>query len=123
MVIIQPLNGAPAEHFENFDQLFECIITTEALKMAAKTSNSKPMNWSFTVYPASQVSTLLVVHKKPPEALKEAYEENLSLVGICTGDYRFSLHIPLTPNVDMDYLKKKWCVDYCTFHHLIVKEV
>jgi hypothetical protein len=122
MIIIQPINGAPAEHFENFDQLFECIITTEALKVAAKKSDSKPMNWNFTVYPANQMGTLLSGHKNPPEALEEAFEENLSLVEICTGDYKNPLYVVLTPNVNMNYLKKKWCVDYCTYHNLVVRE-
>jgi hypothetical protein len=118
MIIIQPLDGAPAEHFENFDELFECIVTTEALKMAAKT----PMNWSFTVYPTNQVGTLLAVHKNPPEVMTEAFDENLPLVEIYTGDYKNPLYIVLTPNVDMDYLKKKWCIDYCTYHDLVVRE-
>lgn len=122
MIIIQPLDGTPAEYFENFDRLFEDIITTEALKMAANTSHSKPLNWSFTVYPADQVLPLLVIHKKPPEAVRQAYEENLSLIEICTGDYKNPLYIVMTPNVDMDYLKKKWCVDYCTYHNLVVRE-
>ena len=122
MIIIQPLDGTPAEYFESFDQLFEDIITTEALKVAAKTSHSKPVNWSFAVYPADQVLPLLAAHKKPPEAVEEAYEENLSLIEICTGDYKHPLYIVMTPNVDMDYLKKKWCVDYCTYHNLVVRE-
>jgi hypothetical protein len=101
MIVIQPLDGTPSEHFENFDELFDCIITTEALKVAAKTSNVKPMNWSFTVYPANQVTTLLAVHKKPPEIMTEAFEENLPLIEICTGDCKNPLYIPLTPNVDI----------------------
>ncbi|MGV8947775.1 MAG: hypothetical protein ACOH2E_00175 [Candidatus Paracaedibacter sp.] len=122
MIIIQPLDGTPAEHFENFDQLFECIIATEALKMAAKNSHSRPMKWTFTVYPADEVLPFLAAHKKPPEAVEEAYEENLSLIEICTGDYKNPLYIVLTANVDMDYLKKKWCIDYCTWHNLLVRE-
>ena len=122
MIIIQPLDGTPSEHFENFDQLFECIMTTEALKQTAKKSNSKPLNWSFTVYPANQVGTLLAVHKKPREVMREAFEENLPLIEICTGDYKNPLYIVLTANVDVDYLKKKWCVDYCTWHDLVVRE-
>ena len=123
MIIIQPLDGTPSGHFENFDQLFDCILTTQALKSAAKTSNAKPMNWSFTIYPAGQVAALLAVHKNPPDAIKEAFEENLPLIEICTGDYKHLTHIVLTPNVDMDYLKKKWCIDWCTWHHLVVREV
>lgn len=58
MIIIQPLDGAPAEYFESFDLLFECIKKTEALKSAAKTSNVKLLNWSFKVYAANQVGAL-----------------------------------------------------------------
>ncbi|MGV8949312.1 MAG: hypothetical protein ACOH2E_08150 [Candidatus Paracaedibacter sp.] len=123
MIITQPLDGTPSEHFENFCQLFDCIITTEALKSAERTSNSKPMNWSFIVYPAGQVDILLAAHKKPSEALREAFEEYLPLIEICTGDYKHPTHIVLTPNVDMHYLKKKWYVDWCAWHHIVVREV
>ncbi|MGV8948709.1 MAG: hypothetical protein ACOH2E_05005 [Candidatus Paracaedibacter sp.] len=122
MIIIQPLDSTPSEHFENFEELFDCIITTEALKVAAKTSNVKPMNWSFTVYPANQVASLLAVHKKPPEVMRQAFKEHLPLIEISTGNNKNPLYIVLTPNVDIYYLKKKWCVDYCTYHDLVVRE-
>ena len=123
MIIIQPLDGARAERFEDFDELFGCGLATEALESAAKTSNAKPMNWSFTIYPAGQVAALLADHKNPPDAMREAVEECLPLIEICTGDYKHPTHIVLTPNVDMDYLKKKWCIDWCTWHHIVVREV
>ena len=123
MIIIQPLDGTPAEHFETFDQLFECILTTESLKVAAKTSNAKLLNWNFTIHAAKEVVGLFTHSKKPPEVLKEAFEERLPLIEICTGDYKHPLHIVLTPNVDMGYLRKKWCVDYCTYHDLLLREV
>ena len=123
MIIIQPLDGTPSEYFENFDQLFECILTTESLKVAAKTSNAKLLNWSFTVYAAKEVAGLFTHSKKPPKVLEEAFEERLPLIEICTGDYKHPLYIVLTPNVDMGYLRKKWCVDYCTYHDLLLREV
>ncbi|MGV8947966.1 MAG: hypothetical protein ACOH2E_01155 [Candidatus Paracaedibacter sp.] len=123
MIIIQPLNGTWSEHFENFDQLLECIITTETLKLAEKTSNLKPMNWSFRIYPTNQVAILFAIHKKPPEVLKEALEERFHLIEICVRNDKNPLYIVLIPNVDIDYLKKKWCVDYCTYYSLVVREV
>lgn len=123
MIIIQPLDGTPAEHFESFDQLFEDIITTEALKLAAKTSSFKLLNWSFTVHAAKEVVGLFTHSKNPSQAMREAFEEGLPLIEIFTGDYKHPLYIVLTPNVDMDYLKKKWCVDYCTYHDLVVRVV
>jgi len=53
--------------------------------------------------------------------LIEAYEENLSLIEICTRDYRNPLHITLTPNVGMDYWKEKWCLDWCAAHDFLVR--
>lgn len=123
MIIILPLNGAPAEHFANYDELFECITTIENLKLVAKRPVFVHMNWSFTVYPPKRVAALYAHSKDPSEALREAFEENLPLIEICTGDYKQPLCITLTPNVDMDYLKRKWCIDYCTFHHLVVRKV
>lgn len=123
MIIIQPLDGTPAEHFKNFNQLFDCILTTQALKTAGRTSNAKPMNWSFTIYQADQVASLLTVHKNPHQTMREAFEERLPLIEICTGDYKHPTYIVLTPNVDMDYVKKKWCIDWCTWHHLVVREM
>jgi hypothetical protein len=55
--------------------------------------------------------------------MKEAFEERLSLIAICTGDYKHPLYVVMTANVNVDYMKKKWCVDYCTCHDLVVREV
>jgi hypothetical protein len=81
------------------------------------------MNWSFIIHPVGQVAALLAVHKKPSEVMKEAFEEHLPLIAICTGDYKHPTHIVLTPNVDMDYFKKKWCVDWCMCHRMVVRGV
>ena len=41
---------------------------------------------------------------------------------LCTGDYNNPQYIAVTPNIDMDGLKKKWCLDYCAFHGLAISE-
>jgi hypothetical protein len=107
MIIILPLNGAPVEHFEDYNELFECITASENLKLAAKHSGFAQMDWSFTVYPPEEVVALYVDAQNPCAAMQEALEENLPLIEICTGDYKNPLYIVLTPNVDMDFLKKK----------------
>lgn len=123
MIIIQSLNGKPIVKFDDYNEFFECLVTIENLKLIANKPDFKRMNWSFTVYAPKRVAALYTYSKEPSEAMKEAFEENLPLIEICTGDYKWPLYIALTPNVDMDYLKKKWCIDYCTWHHLVVKEV
>jgi hypothetical protein len=123
MIIIQPLNGTPAEGFENYGKLFDCLTSAEAVDCPEEGSAITDKNWGFTVYPPQRVAVLYAHDKDPPEAMKEAFEDHLSLIEICAGDYKRPLYIVLNPNVDMDYLKKKWCVDYCTWHHIVVREV
>ncbi len=119
MITILPLDGTPAAHFVNYDELLGCIIESEH----EKHPDDAPMDWNFTVYPPQQVGTLYALNQEPCEAMQEAFEENLPLIEVCTGDYKNPLYMAMTPNVDMDFLKKKWCVDYCTYHNLVVKEV
>ena len=123
MIIIVPLNGEPIEHFEDYTDLFDYITMIENMKLIAKRPNVKHMDWSFTIYSPKRVLALYAYSRVSSEAMKEAAEENLPLIEICIGDYKKPQHIILTPNVDMDYLKKKWCIDYCTYHHLLVREV
>lgn len=121
MIQIVPLDGTQPQHFKSFKELFEDITTTENLKLVDEHSDFTHMNWSFTVYPPKRVAILLAHTKDPSATLQEAFEDHLPLIEICTGDYKKPLYIVLTPNVDMDYLKRKWCIDWCTFHHLLVK--
>lgn len=122
MIQILPLDGTPPEYFESFDEFFKDVITTENSKLVDDQPDLSQMNWSFTIYPPKRVAALYAHTKDPCEPMQEALEDHLPLIEICAGDYKKPLYIVLTPNVDMGYLKKKWCIDYCTFHHLLVRE-
>ncbi len=80
------------------------------------------MGWRFIASPPEEVAALYALSQKPCVAIEEAFGENLPLIEIRTGDYRAPLYIAMTPNVDMDYIKKKWCVDYCASYSLVVRE-
>lgn len=122
MIEILALNAAQGELFKDFNDLFDCLIEIETSKLLQRRPDFKQMNWSFTIYPPQQVEALYTYNKAPVEAVKEAFEKKLPLIEICTGDYNKPLYIALTPNVDVGYFKKKWCIDYCTYHNFIVKE-
>lgn len=70
MIIIVPLDGRPIEHFKNYNDLFECITTTEQKK-----PDFQQMNWSFTIHPLKRVSALYAHTQNPSAALREAFEE------------------------------------------------
>jgi len=122
MIVVVSLNSDPAQYFEDYNELFDCFTAVENLKLVAKCPNFKRMNWSFTIYSPKRVAAFYAHIKDSNEAIKEAFSEDLSLIEICTGDFTKPTYIALTPNVDLNYLKKKWCIDYCTFHHLVVRE-
>jgi hypothetical protein len=81
--------------------LFDCLTTIENTKLIAN-PNFKEMNWSFIIRPPRRVAAFYAHLNNTNEAIKEAYEEGLSLIAICIGDYRKPTYIPLTPNVDLD---------------------
>jgi hypothetical protein len=123
MIEIITIDRTLVGYFENFNELFESITALEDVKSSSENLDVNQMNWRFVVHPPKEAINVYTHSKTPSEDLKEAYKENLPLIEICTGDYKNPLYIALTPNVDMDYLKKKWCIDYCTYHNLVVREV
>jgi hypothetical protein len=86
MIIIQPIDGTPPERFEDYNELFECIIENENLRVSIKKPEIAPMDWGFTIYPPQQVGTLYVLSPNPCPTIREAFEENLPLIEIYTSD-------------------------------------
>jgi len=122
MIEIIPLNGSQSLHFENYDQLFDYIVETENMKLLSKRSQHAQIDWSFSIYPPKQVTTLYTYSSNLDDAISEAYEEGLPLIEICAGNYKQPTYIVNTPNVDLDYLRRKWSLDFCTYYDLIVKD-
>jgi len=123
MIQIKTLDGKKVGIYQDYEELFEHIVEHKNLKLIAKKPNFKDMNWSFVVYQPVWVA-YLYNHRKPPcDAVREAFERELPLIEICTGDYKNPRYIVMTPNTDLLYFKKQWCRDYCTFHDLVVQEI
>lgn len=98
--------------------------------------NAKPLEdqhdlehnvWSFTEYSPERAAHLYNNWKKCFAAskvhpgVKEAYEQGLRLLEICTGDYENPHYIPVVPDLAIKALKKQWRLDYCRFYHLVTK--
>lgn len=114
--------------FANYNELFDFICETENQKLSEGHLKYGGSIWSFVLYPPDRVVSLYNDRKRGLFApkinpnVKEAYEQQLSLVEICTGDYKNPQYIVVTPNVNMEYLKKKWCIEYCTFYNFVVRD-
>ena len=113
----------PAVLLEDCNELFDFISDFE------DSNGSGNGSWSFAVHSPHRVFSLYNNREKGSCAspidtnLQEAYDEQLSLLEICTGNYANPQYIAITPNIDIGSLKKKWCQDYCAFHGLVIREI
>ena len=83
-------------------------------------------HWSFTRYSHERVAHLFRNWKKCfgtpeiPPGIKQAYEQELSLIEVCTGIYDDPDYIPITADLDIETLKRQWHQDYWLYHHISI---
>lgn len=104
--------------FANYDDLFNHITERENLKLFEEHSDFGKTEWSFVVFSPKNVSILYHHIKKESitQPLQQAYENQMSLIEICKGDYENPTQILGTPDIDIEELKKNWSLDYCKAH-------
>src|SRR3990167_7649597 len=113
--------------FENYNKLFDFISEMDSEAQNGKTFEShvefEGSSWSFVSYSPDKVASFreLAFEIEDPN-FQEACEDRLGLLEICEGGFKYPQYIAITPNVDMDELRKKWCLDYCEFHNLTIRE-
>lgn len=108
--------------FQSYEELFAHLAGAVDAELMAVNHNAKDRDWRFTIHPPQRVAAFFSHLKDSCDAIKEAYEEGLSLIEICAGNYTKPQYIAQTPNVDMGYLKKRWCMDYCEFQQMGIRE-
>ena len=108
--------------FKSYDDLFLYLTKLENMKMLVPNPDFKTMNWSFCLHSADRVRLLFEHMKEDPLPIKEAYEQGLPLIEICSGDFDRPEYVVKTPVLNMSYLKKKWALEYCECHGLIIME-
>jgi len=96
----------------------------------ARFSEGKPEfrheHWSFTRYSPERVAHLFHNWKKCFDTheihpgVKQAYEQELSLLEVCTGNYDEPDYIPITADLDIEALKREWHQGHCLYHHIFI---
>lgn len=109
-------NGSPA-----------AVCETENAKAFEAQAEVDHRSWSFTAYPPERVAHLYHNWKKcfdNPQVhpgVKEAYEQGLGLLEVCTGDYDNPYYIAIATDLNIEALKKQWHLDYCLFYRLVTR--
>ncbi len=112
--------------FDNYGKLFDFFAQMDSGIKDGKLFESylqfEGRSWSFVTYPPDRVVALYKFAPAIDPDLQEAYDNQLSLLEICAGNYKNPQYIAVTPNVDVYGLKKKWCHEYCRVHGLALCE-
>lgn len=127
MIEFYLLPGTPLVVLDDYNELFNFICGLEGHGLEGP---NEPGNtsWRFIVHSPDKVASLYDNRKNGSFApamnpeIQKAYDEQLDLLEIRTGDQTNPRYVALTPSADMDGLKKKWCDDYCAFYAIDIHE-
>lgn len=116
--------------FEDYNRLFNLLAEMDDRVRQGKTFSYGVQvegdSWSFVIYHPKRVASfrLLAPVMDDPE-FQEACQQQLGLLEICKGRFKYPEYVAITPHVDVYGLKKKWCRDYCQFHGIdfLIKKV
>jgi hypothetical protein len=113
------LNRASAFSCDTDAEFFQHIMSIENAKLLEDSPEFGNTFWSFTHYTPQRVALLFINSKKGTcsPVLTQAYEKNLGLIEICTGSFEKPVEVVVTPDVNINKLKKEWCLDYCQAHN------
>jgi hypothetical protein len=120
MIYIHDPNGKVVQSFYD-DDIFNHVTGGELLE--AHPEIMKP-HWGFIVYSRKNVADLNSKLKResitPP--IREAHQQQLGIIEICTGDYSNPRWVPITFRLDIGKLRKDWYLECCKIHGYTVTE-
>lgn len=124
MIWIFKSDKASAFSCETDADLFQHIQTIENLKLLEDHPEFGQDPWSFTYFSPQRV-VALYTHTPSyfrTSVLQQAYERELGVIEICKGDIEIRLEILALPDLDIQALRKQWCLAYCQAHDYLVVE-
>ena len=123
MIWIFKSDRASASFCENYEDLFQYIREKENIKsLEDQLMFGHP--WSFSTFTPQQVSTVYhnMKQSQPKKILKKAHLKKLGLIEIYRGDPQKCKEVLVMLDLDIEALKKEWCLEYCAAHGYIVTE-
>lgn len=123
MIQVRTTNGE-IKLFSNYHEVCHYINTTERRK-ALESGN---IGWHFVRH---RYETLASIYYRTPQLErdfftskeKEAVEKGVGLIEIMKGSTESFVQVLLTPNLDIEPLRKDWCQEYCKNHGLDICEL
>lgn len=110
--------------FKDYDDVFKHITSLENSRLIESSYFPKDI-WTFVIFTNKRLSC--VYHKTLERSFskigKEAVDRELDLLEMSKGDYYNPIQIPVTADVNVQELRKKWCQEYCDTHDYTLVEL
>jgi hypothetical protein len=114
----------PGSPVHNSDDLFEFIKNMENAKLSEDHPEFGSFSWSFKVFNPRRTFELYhnIKEESLTPAIRQAYEKQLDLLEMYKGDLHSPIQIPIISDIDVKYLQKIWCFEYCRAHGYGISE-
>jgi len=101
--------------FIHNSQIYHLVYSSNSL---GATLDLEETGWRFVYYRHSELNIIYSCMKEPPikGVESEAFDQGLDLIEIHHGSPLNPIQIPVTPDLDIEHLKKEWCEAYCKAH-------
>jgi hypothetical protein len=121
MIEIFNSNSEKIMSFKDYDALLEYIEEIERDKQFEDRLELNKEHWNFTIRSNQSLSTVYWRAIKATNILltdqeQSAYEQGYNLLEMCKGKAKNMNQVILTPDIDIEDLKRSWCKDYCSEH-------
>lgn len=121
MITLFNSRGNKVTTFKSFEEVMEYFNRKENLKPKAPNSSKNQEKWRFIYLPYRRFSAINDHGKSHDhETEQEAYERQLDLVEVYSGDPQCYEEILVTPDLDLPDLIKNWCFLYAYAHKFVL---
>lgn len=113
--------------FETYSELVDFIHNSQIYHLTYISNHDHPLvspldlkdtGWRFVYYKHSDLNIIYsCMHEPPIKGIeRQAFDLGLDLIEIHHGSPINPIQLPVTADLDIEYLKKEWCEAYCTVH-------
>ena len=116
--------------YKRFEDVCDYFMRLEHFKVLDRDSfypgSFSGEKWEFSYYSYEHLCAIVGGIEQDAELTKvewEAYENELDLIEVCTGDPQTLQQIVLFPDVDVTELERDWCFDYAHAKNFVLFEL
>ena len=99
-------------------QIYNLVHVKDLIDPLIEINHLKNISWRFVNYKHSELNIIYSCMFSPPlkGIEKQAFDQELDLIEIFHGSLINPIQFAVTPDLDIESLKREWCQAYCEAH-------